>query len=201
MSLFIPYVIENTGRGRDSYDLFTRLLKDRIVFLNTEVNDTSSSVIIAQLLFLASDSPNQEIKLYINSPGGSVTAGMAIYDTLQYINCDVATYCMGQCASMGAFLLASGTPGKRYALPHSRVMIHQPWGGVHGTAQDITIHAEEILKMKDELNRLLAFHTGRSEEEIMRDSDRDHFLSAYEAKEYGLVDSVLVPPPKTKSEN
>jgi ATP-dependent Clp protease protease subunit len=195
MSLFVPYVIESHGRGKESYDLFTRLLKDRIVFINTEITDASASVVIAQLLFLASDSPGQDIKIYINSPGGSVTAGLAIYDTMQYVGCEISTYCLGQASSMGAFLLAAGTKGKRYALPHSRIMIHQPWGGVQGTAQDITIHAEEILELKKELNRLLAQHTGQEISQLEEDSDRDNFMSPIQAKEYGLIDEVLEPRP------
>lgn len=198
MSLFVPYVIENHGRGEHVYDVWTRLLRDRIVFINTEISDASASVVIAQFLFLASEGAGQEIKLYINSPGGSVTAGLAIYDTMQYVDCEIATYCMGQASSMGAFLLASGTRGKRYALPHSRIMLHQPWGGIQGSAQDITIHAEEILTLKKELNRLLSVHTGRSEQQIEKDSDRDYFLSSAEAKAYGIVDQVLEPPLRAK---
>ncbi len=193
MSLFIPHVIENSGRGEYHYDIFTRLLKDRIIFLNTEINDTTATVVIGQLLFLSSEGSGQEIKIYINSPGGSVTAGLAIYDTMQYINSDIATYCMGQASSMGAFLLTAGTKGKRYALPHSRIMIHQPWGGLQGTAQDITIQAEEILNLKKELNRLLAFHSGQSEKRIEKDSDRDNFMSPEQALKYGLIDEVLTP--------
>jgi ATP-dependent Clp protease, protease subunit len=193
MSLFVPYVIENKGRGEQVYDVWTRLLKDRIIFINTEINDASASVIIAQLLYLASESADQEIKLYINSPGGSVTAGLSIYDTMQYIKCDISTFCMGQAASMGAFLLAGGTKGKRYSLPHARIMMHQPWGGVQGTAQDITIHAEEILKLKSELNKILGHHCGKDEAQIEKDCDRDHFMSPQFAVEYGLIDEVLVP--------
>ena len=193
MSLFVPNVIENKGRGEFAYDIWTRLLKDRIIFINTEVSDASASVVIAQLLFLASESANQDIKIYINSPGGSVTAGLSIYDTMQYINCDISTFCMGQAASMGAFLLAGGTEGKRFALPHSRIMMHQPWGGVQGTAQDITIHAEEILKLKGELNRILALHSGKEPSQVEKDCDRDNFMSPDEAKDYGLIDEVLHP--------
>jgi len=193
MSLFVPYVIENKGRGEQVYDVWTRLLKDRIIFINTEINDASASVIIAQLLYLASESAEQEIKLYINSPGGSVTAGLSIYDTMQYIKCDISTFCMGQAASMGAFLLAGGTKGKRYSLPHARIMMHQPWGGVQGTAQDITIHADEILKLKGELNKILGFHCGKDPEQIEKDCDRDHFMSPEFAVEYGVIDEVLVP--------
>ena len=193
MSLFVPGVIENQGRGERVYDVWTRLLKDRIIFINTEISDASASVVVAQLLFLASESASQDIKLYITSPGGSVTAGLLIYDTMQYIGCDISTFCMGQAASMGAFLLAGGTKGKRYALPHSRVMIHQPWGGVHGTAQDITIHAQEILKIKGELNRILARHCGKTEEELEIACDRDNFMSAQDALAFGVIDEILVP--------
>jgi ATP-dependent Clp protease, protease subunit len=196
MSLFVPGVIENQGRGERVYDVWTRLLKDRIIFINTDVTDASASVVIAQLLFLASESSTQDIKLYINSPGGSVTAGLSIYDTMQYIGCEISTFCMGQAASMGAFLLAGGTKGKRYALPHSRVMIHQPWGGVQGTAQDITIHAQEIQKLKGELNRILAHHCGKTEEQLEKDCDRDNFMSAQDALEYGVIDEILVPSSK-----
>ena len=193
MSLFVPAVFENKGRGEYSMDVWTRLLKDRIVFVNTEVSDASASVVIAQLLYLASESSTQDIKMYINSPGGSVTAGLSIYDTMQYIGCEVSTFCMGQAASMGAFLLAGGAKGKRYALPHSRIMMHQPWGGVQGTASDITIHAEEILKLKGELNRILAHHCGKTEQQIEEDCDRDNFMSAQDALEYGVIDEVLSP--------
>jgi len=193
MSLFIPSVIENKGRGELYMDVWTRLLKDRIVFVNTEINHATASAVIAQLLYLASESSSQEIKLYINSPGGSVTDGLMIYDTMQYIRCDISTFCMGQAASMGAFLLAAGTKGKRYALPHSRIMMHQPWGGVQGTAQDITIHAEEILKLKYELNRIMAQHIGKTPEQIEKDIDRDNFMSATQALAYGVIDEVLTP--------
>ena len=193
MSLFIPSVIENKGRGDLYMDVWTRLLKDRIVFVNTEINHASASAVIAQLLYLASESSSQEIKMYINSPGGSVTDGLMIYDTMQYISCDISTFCMGQAASMGAFLLTAGTKGKRYALPHSRIMMHQPWGGVQGTAQDITIHAEEILKLKNEVNRIMAQHIGKTPEQIEKDIDRDNFMSAQEAMDYGVIDEVLLP--------
>lgn len=193
MSLYIPSVIENKGRGDLYMDVWTRLLKDRIVFVNTEINHATASAIIAQLLYLASESSSQEIKMYINSPGGSVTDGLMIYDTMQYISCDISTFCMGQAASMGAFLLASGTKGKRYALPHSRIMMHQPWGGVQGTAQDITIHADEILKLKNELNRILGHHLGKDADQIEKDIDRDNFMSAQEAMDYGVIDEVLLP--------
>lgn len=190
MSL-VPYVIEQTSRGERSYDIYSRLLKDRIIFLGEEVNDVSANLIVAQLLFLESEDPNKDIHLYINSPGGSVTAGWAIYDTMQYIKCDVSTTCIGMAASMGAFLLAGGKKGKRFALPNSEIMIHQPSGGTQGQASDIKIQAENILKTREKLNRYLAANTGRSLEEIERDTERDHWLSADEAKEYGLIDEVV----------
>ena len=190
-SYYVPYVIEKTGRGERTYDIYSRLLEDRIVFIGTEINDAVANVVIAQLLFLQKENKNQDINLYINSPGGSVTAGLAIYDTLQFVQCDVATYCIGQASSMGAVLLACGTKGKRHALPNSRVMIHQPWGGVQGTAMDIEIQTEEILELKDTLNNILARHTGKTPEQIEQDADRDHYMSAIEAKEYGLVDEVI----------
>ena len=191
MSL-VPYVIEQTSRGERSYDIYSRLLKDRIIFLGEEVTDVSASVIVAQLLFLEAEDPEKDIHLYINSPGGSVTAGMAIYDTMQFIKPDVRTLCIGQACSMGAFLLAGGAAGKRAALPNARVMIHQPLGGFRGQASDIQIHAQEILKIKQTLNERLAFHTGQSIERIEKDTDRDNFMSAEEAKAYGLVDDVLI---------
>lgn len=184
-------VVEQTGRGERSHDIFSRLLADRIVFLGTPVDDTIANVIVAQLLFLQMSDPKKDIHLYINSPGGSVTAGLAIYDTIQFMTCDVNTYCIGQAASMGAVLLTAGTAGKRYALPNARIMIHQPWGGVQGTASDISIQAEEILGLKRRLNEILAKHSGRTIEEIEKDTDRDNFLSAQEAAEYGLVDEVV----------
>ena len=187
----IPYVIEKTGRGERQYDIYSRLLEDRIVFIGTAIDDTVANVVIAQLLFLQKENKNQDINLYINSPGGSVTAGLAIYDTLQFVQCDIATYCIGQASSMGAVLLASGTKGKRHALPHARVMIHQPWGGVQGTALDIEIQTEEILKLKQSLNGILGKHCGKEPQQIEKDADRDYFLSALEAKEYGLVDEVI----------
>ena len=187
----VPYVVEQTGRGERGYDIYSRLLVDRIVFLGTPVDDMVANVIIAQLLFLQMTDPKKDIHLYINSPGGSVTAGLAIYDTMQFLTCDVNTYCIGQAASMGAVLLAAGTKGKRYALPNARIMIHQPWGGAQGTASDISIQAKEILRMKDRLNEILANHTGRSIDELTRDTDRDRFMSADEAKDYGLVDGVV----------
>jgi len=187
----IPYVIEQTGRGERSYDLYSRLLVDRIVFLGTEVNDMVSNVIIAQLLFLQMTDPKKDIHFYINSPGGSVTAGLAIYDTMQWLSCDVNTYCVGQAASMGAVLLAGGTKGKRFSLPNARIMIHQPWGGAQGQASDISIQAREILRLRDKLNDILAYHCGRTVADIVKDTDRDNFLSAEEARAYGLVDEVV----------
>ncbi|MDD2449945.1 MAG: ATP-dependent Clp endopeptidase proteolytic subunit ClpP [Sulfurimonas sp.] len=189
---YIPYVVEKTGRGERSYDIYSRLLKDRIIMLSGEVNDAVASSIVAQLLFLEAEDPEKDIYFYINSPGGVVTAGMAIYDTMNYIRSDVATICVGQAASMGAFLLSSGTKGKRYALPHARIMIHQPLGGAQGQATDIAIQAEEILRMKAELNALLAKHTGQSIKRVEKDTDRDNFMSSKEAKEYGMIDEVLV---------
>ena len=187
----MPYVIEQTNRGERSYDIFSRLLNDRIIVLSDEVNDTTASLIVAQLLYLEGQDPEKDISLYINSPGGSVTAGMAIYDTMQYIKCDVSTICMGLAASMGAFLLSSGAKGKRYAQPNSEIMIHQPLGGARGQATDIKIVADQIIKTKERLNRILAENTGRSIEEIARDTDRDNYLTAQEACEYGLVDKVI----------
>ncbi|MGC8829884.1 MAG: ATP-dependent Clp endopeptidase proteolytic subunit ClpP [Verrucomicrobiia bacterium] len=191
-NLLVPMVVEQTGRGERGYDIYSRLLVDRIVILGTPIDDTVANLIIAQLLFLQMTDPKKDIHLYINSPGGSVTAGLAIYDTLQFVTCDVNTYCIGQAASMGAVLLAAGTKGKRFALPNARILIHQPWGGVQGQATDISIQAREILRLKDRLNEILAKHTGHSVEEIARDTDRDRFMSAEEAKEYGLVDQVVV---------
>ena len=190
MSL-VPYVIEQTSRGERSYDIYSRLLKDRIIFLDGEVNDASASVIVAQLLFLEAEDPGKDINLYINSPGGSVTAGMAIYDTMQYIKCDVSTICIGMAASMGSFLLSGGAKGKRFALPNSEIMIHQPLGGAKGQATEIKIAAEHILKTRDRLNKILAANTGQSLEQIEIDTERDNFMSAEEAKEYGLVDEVI----------
>lgn len=184
-------VVEQTGRGERGYDIYSRLLVDRIVFLGTPVDDMISNVVIAQLLFLQMSDPKKDIHIYINSPGGSVTAGLAIYDTIQFLTCDVNTYCVGQAASMGAVLLAAGTKGKRYALPNARIMIHQPWGGVQGQASDISIQAREILRLKDRLNEILAHHCGKTLETIEKDTDRDRFLSADEAKAYGLVDDVV----------
>ncbi len=189
-NILVPMVIEQTGRGERAFDIFSRLLKERIIFLGTPVTDDVASLIIAQMLFLQSEDADKDINLYINSPGGSVTAGLAIYDTMQFIKCDVVTYCMGQAASMGAVLLAAGAAGKRHALPNSRIMIHQPWGGAQGQATDISIQAKEILRLRDRLNEILAFHTGKATEAIARDADRDFFMSAEEAKAYGLVDNV-----------
>ena len=188
----IPMVVEQTGRGERAYDIFSRLLKDRIVFIGTAIDDEISNLIIAQMLFLQGEDAEKDIHFYINSPGGSVTAGLAIYDTMQYLKCDVTTYCVGQAASMGAVLLAAGTHGKRFALPNARIMIHQPWGGVQGQASDISIQAKEILRLRDNLNGILAHHTGKALDVITRDTDRDFFMSAEEARNYGLVDQVVV---------
>lgn len=190
-SNYVPMVVEQTSTGERGYDIFSRLLKDRIVILGTPIDDNVANLIVAQLLFLQSADPKKDIDFYINSPGGVVTAGMAIYDTMQLISCDIKTYCIGQCASMGAVLLAGGTPGKRYALPNSRVMIHQPLGGAQGQASDITIQAEEIMRMKKSLNKILSSHTGQTIAKINRDTDRDNFMTAEEAKAYGLVDEVV----------
>jgi ATP-dependent Clp protease protease subunit len=187
----VPIVVESKGREERAYDIYSRLLKDRIIFLQGVVQDDMANLIVAQMLFLQFDDPKRDISLYINSPGGSVTAGMAIYDTMQFITCDVATYCMGQAASMGAMLLTAGTKGKRYALPNARVMIHQPLAGSEGTAEEILIHAKEFLRTKETLNKLLAHHTGQPLDAILKGTDRDNFMSANEAKEYGLIDRVL----------
>ncbi len=192
-SQYVPFVIEQTGRGERSYDIYSRLLKDRIVFIGTPIDDSIATVIIAQLLFLQSEDAEKDISVYINSPGGVVTAGLAIYDTMQYIKCDCATYCLGQAASMGAILLAAGTKGKRYALPNARVMIHQPHGGAEGQASDIRIQANEIIRTREALNRILCEKTGQDMATIERDTDRDFFMSPQEAKDYGLVDEVLLP--------
>lgn len=189
--LLVPMVVEQTGRGERGYDIYSRLLKDRIVFIGTPIDDNVANLIIAQLLYLQSEDPTKDINLYVNSPGGSVTAGLAIYDTMQFVKCDVTTYCVGQAASMGAVLLAAGTKGKRLALPNARIMIHQPWGGVQGQASDISIQAKEILRMRDRLNEILALHTGKSVDAISKDADRDFFMSAAEARDYGLVDEVV----------
>ena len=190
MSL-VPYVIEQTSRGERSYDIYSRLLKDRIIFLGEEVNDVSANLIVAQLLFLEAEDPSKDIQLYINSPGGSVTAGMAIYDTMQYIKCDVSTVCIGMAASMGAFLLSGGAKGKRFALPNAEIMIHQPSGGAKGQATEIQIAAENILKTKKKLNEILAANTGKPYDVIAADTERDHYMSAQEAMEYGLIDNVI----------
>ncbi|MBE6585231.1 MAG: ATP-dependent Clp endopeptidase proteolytic subunit ClpP [Ruminococcaceae bacterium] len=187
----VPMVVEQTGRGERSYDIFSRLLNDRIIFLSDEVNDATASLVVAQLLFLEAQDPDKDISFYINSPGGSVTAGMAIYDTMQFIKCDVSTICIGMAASMGAFLLAAGTKGKRYALPHSEIMIHQPLGGAKGQASDIKIQAELILRTRDMLNKILAEKTGKPVKTIEKDTDRDNFMTAEQALEYGLIDRIL----------
>ncbi len=201
MSYLIPYVIEQTHRGERSYDIYSRLLKDRIVFLGTPVDDDVANVIIAQMLFLESEDPDKDINLYINSPGGSVTAGLAIYDTMQYVKCQVSTICMGQAASMGALLLAAGAKGKRLSLPHSRIMIHQPSGGFGGQASDIELHAKEILRLKAKLNEIMMKHTGQPLDRIEKDTDRDYFMGAGEAKEYGLIDEVVVKKPLPSAAN
>ena len=192
--MLVPMVVEQTGRGERAYDIYSRLLKDRIIFLGTSITDEVSNLIIAQLLFLQSEDPEKDVQFYINSPGGSTTAGMAIYDTMQYLKCDVTTYCVGQACSMGAVLLAAGSRGKRHALPNSRIMIHQPWGGAQGQATDISIQAKEILRTKERLNEILSFHTGKPIDVITKDSDRDFFMSPEEAKAYGLVDIVVATP-------
>ncbi len=190
-SFLVPMVVEQTGHGERGYDIYSRLLKDRIILLGTPIDDEVANLVIAQLLFLQAEDPKKDIDLYINSPGGSVTAGLAIYDTMQILSCDVKTYCLGQCASMGAVLLAAGTAGKRYALPNSRIMIHQPWGGAQGTAADISIQAQEILRLRSMLNGILSRHTGQTLKKIERDTERDCFMSAEEAVAYGLVDQVV----------
>jgi len=187
----VPMVVEQSGRGERAYDIFSRLLKDRIIFIGTALNDEISNLIIAQLLFLQAEDAEKDVSIYVNSPGGSVTAGMAVYDTMQFLQCDVATYCVGQASSMGALLLTAGTAGKRYALPNARILIHQPWGGVQGQASDISIQAKEILRLRDCVNDILAKHTGKPLDVIARDTDRDFFMSAAEAKAYGLVDEVV----------
>lgn len=189
--VLIPMVVEQTGRGERAYDIFSRLLKDRIIFIGSAISDEMTNIIIAQLLFLQAEDAEKDISMYINSPGGSVTAGMAVYDTMQFLKCDVATYCVGQASSMGAVLAASGAPGKRFALPNARILIHQPWGGVQGQASDISIQAKEILRLRDRVNEILAHHTGKPLADIARDTDRDFFMSAKEAKDYGLVDEVV----------
>jgi len=190
----VPIVVEKSGRGERAYDIYSRLLKDRIIFVGTAIDDMVSNLVIAQMLFLDLEGKNQDISLYINSPGGSVTAGLAIYDTMQFINCDVATYCIGQAASMSAVLLAAGTAGKRYALPNARILLHQPWGGTQGSASDISIQAEEIVRLKKRLNNILSEHTGQPIERIEKDADRDYYMGAEAALEYGLVDDILEKP-------
>lgn len=193
MQTLIPMVVEQTPRGYErAYDIYSRLLKDRIVFIGTPIDDNVANLVIAQMLFLQMEDVNKEINVYINCPGGSVTAGLAIYDTMQFVKPDVATYCVGQAASMGALLLCAGTKGKRFTLPNSRIMIHQPWGGIQGAAEDISRHAKEILKLRDQINEIFSMHTGQSLEKIQKDSDRDFFMSSEEAKEYRLVDEVIV---------
>lgn len=191
----VPYVVEQTGKGERSYDIYSRLLEDRVIFLTGEINDAVADTVVAQLIFLEAKDPNKDICLYINSPGGSVTAGLAIYDTMNYIKCDVSTICIGLAASMGAFLLSSGAKGKRYALPNSEVMIHQPLGGAQGQASDIKIQAEHIIKTKNRLNKILAENSGKPIEQVEKDTDRDNYLSAEEAREYGLIDEILVKRP------
>jgi len=190
---YVPIVIEQTGRVERAYDIYSRLLKDRIIFIGTPIDDNVANVVIAQMLFLQMEDVNKDINLYINTPGGVITAGLAIYDTIQFVKCDVATYCVGQAASLGALLLASGTKGKRYALPNSRIMIHQPWGGVQGSAEDISRQTKEILRLREKVNEILSLHTGKPIEKIREDTDRDFFMSAEEAKEYGIVDEVIIP--------
>ena len=194
--VLVPMVVEQSPRGERAYDTYSRLLKDRVVFIGTPVDDLVSNLIIAQLLFLQNEDPDKEISVYINSPGGSVTAGLAIYDTIQFVKPPVATYCVGQAASMGALLLCAGTKGKRFALPAARIMIHQPWGGVQGAAADISIQAREILRLREKINELLGKHTGQSLEKIQKDTDRDYFMSAEEAKAYGIIDEVIYGKPK-----
>ncbi len=194
--ILVPMVVEQSPRGERAYDIYSRLLKDRIIFIGTQVDDVVSNLIIAQLLFLQNEDPDKEISIYINSPGGSVTAALAIYDTMQFLRSPIATYCVGQAASMGALLLCAGSKGKRFALPAARIMIHQPWGGVQGAAADISIQAREILRLREKLNDVLAKHTGQSLEKIQKDTDRDYFMSADEAKTYGIVDEVITGKPK-----
>jgi len=199
MQTLVPMVIEQTTRGFErAYDIYSRLLKDRILFIGTPIDDYVANLVIAQLLFLQMEDKDKDVNVYINSPGGSVTAGLAIYDTMQFIKCDVATYCVGQATSMGAVLLSAGTKGKRFVLPNSRVMIHQPWGGVEGAAADISIQAKEILKLRDRINEILSQHTGQALDKIQKDTDRDYFMSSQEAKDYGLVDEVILPETKKK---
>ena len=198
MSTLVPIVVEQSDRGERAYDIYSRLLKDRIIFIGDAISDVIANLVIAQMLFLQTEDPDRDISVYINSPGGIVTAGLAIYDTMRFVKPDICTYCMGQATSMGAVLLAAGTKGKRFALPNSRVMIHQPWGGVQGQAADIGIQAKEILKIRDRINEILAAHTGQKLEKIQKDTDRDYFMSASEAKEYGLIDEVIASDKKKK---
>lgn len=191
MSTLVPIVVEQTGRGERAYDIYSRLLKDRIIFIGTVIDDLIANLVIAQMLFLQMEDPDKDINIYINSPGGAVTSGLAIYDTMQFVKCDVNTYCVGQATSMGALLLCAGTKGKRYVLPHARIMIHQPWGGVQGAAADISIQAKEILRIRERINQILSIHTNQPLEKIEKDTDRDYFMSAEEAKEYGIVDEVI----------
>ena len=194
--MYVPMVIEQTGRVERAYDIYSRLLKDRIIFIGTPIDDSVANVVIAQMLFLQMEEVSKDINVYVNSPGGVITAGLAIYDTMQFVKCDVATYCVGQASSMGAVLLCAGTKGKRFTLPNSRIMIHQPWGGVQGTAEDISRQAEEILKLREKVNEILSKHTGQAIDKVKVDTDRDYFMSSPEAKEYGLVDEVIVPDKK-----
>lgn len=196
--MLVPIVVEQSDRGERAYDIYSRLLKDRIIFIGSAIDDVVANLVIAQMLFLQTEDPDRDINIYINSPGGMVTAGLAIYDTMQFVKPDICTYCMGQATSMGAVLLGAGTKGKRLALPNSRVMIHQPWGGVQGQATDINIQAKEILKMRDRINDILANHTGQKLDKIQKDTDRDYFMSAEEAKEYGIIDEVIVSTKKNK---
>ena len=189
--MLIPMVVEQSGHGERAYDIYSRLLKERIIFIGDAIDDEMSNIVVAQLLFLQSEDNSKDVNVYINSPGGSVTAGLAIYDTMQFLKCDIATYCMGQASSMGAILLTAGTKGKRHSLPHSRIMIHQPMGGTQGQATDIAIQAKEILRLKEELIKMIAFHTGKDSKVVEKDMDRDYFMSAAEAKEYGLIDKVI----------
>jgi ATP-dependent Clp protease protease subunit len=191
--IYLPYVIEKTGRGERAYDIYSRLLEDRIIFIGSEINDHGANSVVAQLLFLEKQNRSQDVNMYVNSPGGSVTAGLAIYDAMQHVGCDVATFCIGQAASMGALLLMAGSKGKRHILPHSRVMIHQPWGGTGGTAADIRIQADEILGMKKILNKIISKHTGQTLKKIEKDTDRDNYLSAEQAVDYGIVDEIIIP--------
>ncbi|RKY27405.1 MAG: ATP-dependent Clp endopeptidase proteolytic subunit ClpP [Candidatus Omnitrophota bacterium] len=193
---YVPIVIEQTQRTERAYDIYSRLLKDRIIFIGTPVDDSVANVVIAQMLFLQMEDVSKDINVYINTPGGSIIAGLAIYDTMQFVKPDVATYCVGQAASLGALLLAAGKKGKRFALPNSRILIHQPWGGVQGTAEDISIQTKEILRLREKVNEILSFHTGKPLEKIREDTDRDYFMSAEEAKNYGIVDEVITPPKK-----